>query len=145
MFRDSSHSVLFSCFFNFIIIFFSKFYSTSHQAIYSGWFRLKGKSRKTSDIISTKSVFFFNFGCGGAARDPPPAPWVRPCDQIISSSTNLKLCYTYPALFCASQTRCVIFVVILLFPVRQSAHCVGGLHLSPIFVSSPCSSCASRK
>jgi hypothetical protein len=44
-----------------------------------GLFRLKGKSRKTFDIIiSTKCVFFLNFGLGilrgfgAAARQPLP-------------------------------------------------------------------------
>jgi hypothetical protein len=59
-------------FFNFINLFFKiQMYQTS--ANFRGWFRLKGKSRKTSIIKSTKSVFFkFRFwGFGGLQPGSP--------------------------------------------------------------------------
>jgi hypothetical protein len=65
-------------FFNFINLFF-KIQMYLSSAEFSGWLRLKGKSRKTFDtIISTKSVFIkFKFwgswgGCSPAAPPPPP-------------------------------------------------------------------------
>jgi hypothetical protein len=52
------------------------------SADFSGWFRLRGKSRQNFDIIiSTKSVFFkFRFwGFEGAAARQPPLGWAPDC------------------------------------------------------------------
>jgi hypothetical protein len=46
------------------------------SADFIGWFRLKGKSRKTFDIMISRKCFFFNFGFvgfGGAAARLPPS------------------------------------------------------------------------
>jgi hypothetical protein len=73
MFRDS---ITVSClvFFNLINLFF-KILTYRSSANFSGWFRLKGKSLKTFDIIVSRK-YFFKFRFWGvrraAARQPPP-------------------------------------------------------------------------
>ena len=49
------------------------------SADFSGWFRLRGKSRKTYDIIVSekKSTFFLNFFLEGATNSQPPFLWLR--------------------------------------------------------------------
>jgi hypothetical protein len=57
--------------FNFINLFFS------------GLSRLKGKSRKTFDIIIFTKPVFFNVGFGGLEGAAAPHPWVRPRLKLL--------------------------------------------------------------
>jgi hypothetical protein len=78
-------------------------------ADFNGWFRLKGKSRRTFDtMVSTKSVFFkFRFcGFGGAAADrsqhpPPPEPKCAPGFNVAlyiptSTDTDIRFSFSSP-------------------------------------------------
>lgn len=55
------------------------------------WYRLKSKSRKTCDIMSTKSVVFkFHYGGGGGQAPVLPSPhWVRQCPRPSENSTGM--------------------------------------------------------
>jgi hypothetical protein len=71
-----SHCPMFLFFFKFATLYF-KILMYQSSADVSSWFRLKGKSRKTFDIIvPTKSVIFnfqiWGFGGGGLQPGSPP-------------------------------------------------------------------------
>ena len=77
--------LLISSIWDIVSISFYKILLYQSSADFSGWFRVKGKPRKTS----TKSVFYeFRFGGFCSLAHTPPPSWVRSCLAALSLQTG---------------------------------------------------------
>jgi hypothetical protein len=73
-------------FFFILLIYFLKILMCWSSAGFSGWFRLKGKSRAQFDIIiSTKYVFLFRVWRGWGDLQPGNPPSMRPWFEVLEA------------------------------------------------------------